>query len=309
MKRLEVTFELSDEQKQRRMEVIQQLQKNPKVRSFLKTHELDASFLISHTGMFERWIGVLIKCEGCLGLSFCKQPTKGRYLDLKFEKMMYNELVSCEYQKEANRQLRHLKNVLLQNYSNEQKVLSLAAIIQELPKQNKNYISEVVQIHEFLDMKKKEGLFLFGRPGVGKTHLAIAIANEAARSNFRVAFVNVPDFANECKLLMQEKETLERKLRTMRTVDFLVLDDIGGENCTAWFRDELLLPILNERMDKQKTTYFTSNFDYETLEKHYASTNNGNDEPIKANRIIERIKALTYLQELSGENRRNKKNK
>lgn len=309
MKRIEVTFELSDEQKQRRMEVIRRLQKEQRIIDFLKSNQLDISFLISHTGMFERWMDVLTKCEGCKGLAFCAQATKGRRLDLKFEKMMYNELVSCEYQKEANRQLRHLKNVVLHNYSEEQKILSLASIIQDLPKQNKNYISEVLQIHEFLDAKKKEGLFLFGRPGVGKTHLAIAIANEAARLNLRVGFVNVPDFANECKLLMQEKETLDRKLRTMRSVDFLVLDDIGGENCTAWFRDELLLPILNERMDKQKTTYFTSNFDYETLEKHYASTNNGSDEPIKANRIIERIKALTYLQEISGENRRNKKNK
>ena len=73
---------------------------------------------------------------------------------------------------------------------------------------------------------------------------------------------------------------------------------------TAWSRDEILLPIMNERMEKHKLTYFTSNYTLAQLEEHFTTDSRGNSDPIKANRLIERIKALTFEKNVKGCNRR-----
>ena len=69
----------------------------------------------------------------------------------------------------------------------------------------------------------------------------------------------------------------------------LLLDDIGAEYLTPWSRDEVLEPILQYRMDEKLPTFFTSNFDYSGLEKHFTI----NGENVKAKRIIERVKYLS----------------
>ena len=64
----------------------------------------------------------------------------------------------------------------------------------------------------------------------------------------------------------------------------LLLDDIGAEHLTAWARDEVIEPIIQHRMDEKLPTFFTSNFDYDGLEKHFTI----NGEVVYAKRIIER---------------------
>lgn len=298
---------MNEEQKRKKKQLIETLLKNRHVKKFLKEHQLDEGFVYTHSGMFDHWIKVLNDCEGCLGLDFCKQPTKGKRLDLKYENFMYNEVVSCHYMKEYNEKMNHVKQYVYHDLSKELVTLSLEDLLVTLKEQPKNYISEVIATVTFLEQKKPYGLYLYGRPGVGKTYLSAALANDYARMRKSVIFVNVPNFVSSCKLMMNEKSMLDRRINDMKKVDVLFMDDIGGESVSPWIRDEILLPILNERLDHQRLTYFTSNFDYEALEKHYRMNSNGGDEPIKANRLLERIKAMTQFQEISGENRRNMK--
>ena len=52
-------------------------------------------------------------------------------------------------------------------------------------------------------------------------------------------------------------------------VDYLLLDEIGEENVTAWSRDEILLTILSYRLLNHLPTFFTSLYDYHELKKIY----------------------------------------
>ncbi len=90
----------------------------------------------------------------------------------------------------------------------------------------------------------------------------------------------------------------------LENADVLLIDDIGAENNTMWARDEVLGSLLQSRMDNEKITFFTSNFNLNELENHLSETSSSSDK-IKARRIIERIKQLTKDIELVGENRRN----
>ena len=56
-------------------------------------------------------------------------------------------------------------------------------------------------------------------------------------------------------------------------------------------------------MNENLSTFFTSNLTMEELENHLATGNN-KTEKVKARRIIERIKSLTFDVEIIGKSRR-----
>ena len=91
----------------------------------------------------------------------------------------------------------------------------------------------------------------------------------------------------------------------MKTVELLLIDDIGAETMTEWSRDEVLGTILQYRMQEGLTTFFTSNLNINELEQHFSTSSKG-IEKVKAKRIIERIKFLTTQMTMISENRRNK---
>ena len=65
----------------------------------------------------------------------------------------------------------------------------------------------------------------------------------------------------------------------------------------------MLCPIVQYRMQEHLPTFFTSNFDYKTLEKHFSASKDGVEE-VKAKRIIERIIQLTDSSEIISDNLR-----
>ena len=90
----------------------------------------------------------------------------------------------------------------------------------------------------------------------------------------------------------------------IKQAEVLIFDDIGAEQSTPWVRDEVLQVILQYRMQEDLPTFFTSNFSFEDLEKHFAKGKNGNDETWEARRVMERIRYLAEETRLEGENRR-----
>lgn len=97
----------------------------------------------------------------------------------------------------------------------------------------------------------------------------------------------------------QVKEMLDQ----VKKAEILILDDIGAEQMSPWVRDEVLQVILQHRMQEILPTFFTSNFNFEDLERHFATSRNG-DETWQAKRVMERIKFLAKEVRLEGENRR-----
>ena len=81
------------------------------------------------------------------------------------------------------------------------------------------------------------------------------------------------------------------------------MDDIGADTLTSWSRDAILGIILEYRMQNELTTFFTSNFDMTGLESYLAQTKDG-VEPVKAARLMQRIKYLAKPVQMTGQNRR-----
>ncbi|WP_373841439.1 primosomal protein DnaI [Limosilactobacillus sp.] len=150
------------------------------------------------------------------------------------------------------------------------------------------------------------GLYLTGSFGVGKTYLLAATANSLAKREVATTLVHFPSFAVEMKNSLHDGSAGE-KIAAVKKSPVLMLDDIGADAMSTWVRDDVLGIILEYRMQEELPTFFSSNFSMAELEKqHLAINNQGVVEPVKAARIMERIKFLSREILMNGKNLRQK---
>jgi DNA replication protein DnaC len=75
-------------------------------------------------------------------------------------------------------------------------------------------------------IQKAEPVILVGNPGLGKTHVATALAVEACRQVHRVRFYNVAALVGEL-ILAEDQQRLPRLLATALKHKLIVLDELG----------------------------------------------------------------------------------
>ena len=93
---------------------------------------------------------------------------------------------------------------------------------------------------------KSEGILLLGPPGVGKSHLAIAIGMSAIHNGYSVRYISAFDLAEdlaESALLGNRKETVNRYLKP----NILILDEFGMKRLPKTAAEDYNGPI---NMDK-----------------------------------------------------------
>ena len=149
-----------------------------------------------------------------------------------------------------------------------------------------------------------KGLYLTGAFGRGKTYLLGAIANELAKQGIGSTLIHVPTFAVEMKAAIQTNSVLP-KTNAIKTAQVLMLDDIGAEALSPWFRDEVLGIILQYRLQEELPTMFSSNKTMAELGRYLAGADRGDNEALKAQRIMERVRFLASEYVVGGRDRRN----
>ena len=149
-----------------------------------------------------------------------------------------------------------------------------------------------------------KGVYLYGDFGVGKSFMVAALAHDLSeKRGVSSTLLHYPSFVIDVKNAIGDGN-VKTLVDEIKLAEVLILDDIGAEQSTAWVRDEILQVILQYRMQEDLPTFFTSNFNFEDLEKHFAKGKNGNDETWEARRVMERIRYLAEETRLEGENRR-----
>ncbi len=75
-------------------------------------------------------------------------------------------------------------------------------------------------------VKHKQNLILYGRPGTGKTHLAIALGIEACKHDYKVMYYKTARLVNDLALARKEK-TDGVFWKKLGRADLLILDEWG----------------------------------------------------------------------------------
>ncbi|MBY4957495.1 primosomal protein DnaI [Streptococcus suis] len=148
-----------------------------------------------------------------------------------------------------------------------------------------------------------KGLYLYGDFGIGKSFLMAYMAHRLSTNcHLSTTILHYPTFVVDIKNAIKDGSVKER-IDEIKLAQVLVLDDIGAEQHSPWVRDDVLQVILQYRMQENLPTFFTSNFSFDELERHFASGKSG-DETWQAQRVMERIRYLARDLHLKGNNRR-----
>lgn len=132
-------------------------------------------------------------------------------------------------------------------------------------KQPEAYKTAKTFLQKWDEVKAKgRGIIFVGDVGTGKTHLSFAVFNDLVRRGVSGLAVTVPDLMDELRPRSEEKQI--EQLEALKTVEILLLDDLGAQRNTPWVTERLFI-IINARYNNLKPTIITSNSKLEELDK------------------------------------------
>ena len=273
--------------------------KDEKFVKLMNKLKIDDEVAKKYTSRLEETLCELENCKHCKGLYECKNKLEGH---VTFPKKEDNRLIfsyiPCKYQEKLLDDQSHKATSLFELNNARMKDIDIT---------DKKRQEVICYLDGFFDnyspAKNNVGLYLHGSFGSGKSFLVSALLNELHEK--KKASVCMIYFPEALRTLKDDWDNFGSKMEYLKSVDLLLIDDIGAEKVTEWGRDEVLGTILQARMDSQLATFFTSNLNIKELENHLALSNRS-DDLVKARRIIERIKQLTNDMELISVNRREK---
>jgi primosomal protein DnaI len=243
------------------------------------------------------------ECEKCSDLEHCANMMKGYQPEL----VINRQSIDIEYHRCPRKLLsdeRQKNEKLIQSLYVPKDILKASFADLHIDGRMDAIDRAELFVEKYESGIRLKGLYLHGKFGVGKSYLLGAIANELAQKGISSMIVYFPELVREFKSSIGD-QTLNQKIEAIKKVPILMLDDIGAETMSSWLRDEVLGPILQFRMLENLPTFFSSNFNFDELEHHLTYSQRGEEEKIKARRIMERIRYLTEAVEVGGPNRRN----
>ncbi len=277
--------------------------------------ELDESVLRINLNRLYQMTTEYRNCKECPGLALCPNDMQGHStgincvqangrLQLNDYKTACSKWTANEQQQQIRRRITsfYIDEAVFGEQYDEAEMIQLDANRSLAVNQLQNYVRTTIN-----QGLQKQGLYLKGDFGTGKTYLAGYLLQKLAKEGYSGVIVYMPEFVEDAKALMFEPQKLKETITLMKDADLLVFDDIGAENLSPWVRDHVLGAILNHRMNR-KPTFYTSNHDLDDLERHFSFTHKEGEEMHKGQRLMDRVRPFVDVVHVRGRNHRGSSN-
>jgi DNA replication protein DnaC len=143
-------------------------------------------------------------------------------------------------------------------------------------------------------IRRHENIICMGNPGMGKTHLSIALGILACNDGFRVRFYSAPALANEL-VEAQENHSLSRLQRQLSKVDLLILDDLSYLSFSRQ-QSELLFQVISERSERASLVIST-NLEFSKWVQFFG-------DPMLTAALVDRVTHRAHILNMNGESYR-----
>ena len=138
---------------------------------------------------------------------------------------------------------------------------------------------EIIRLGSLEFIESKGNLVFLGPPGVGKTHLAIALGVKACQAKYRVIFISAQKLIEDLMLALKDGSITEKLLAYSR-FDLLVIDELGYMPI-AREQANLLFQLISLRYERG-AIILTSNYNFDEWGKVFQDN-------VVAAAIIDRI--------------------
>lgn len=147
------------------------------------------------------------------------------------------------------------------------------------------------------DIAPMKGLYIFGPPGVGKTHLMLAICNRLDERNIPNIFVRADTIFDKLRMNVSAGKDMEAIIEKYCSVPVLAIDEFAQERANEFTLDKMFR-IINYRFSNQLPTLFTSNYEPPAVYRTFGEGTKTVDA------MISRIIQMTRIGRLTGKDAR-----
>lgn len=116
-----------------------------------------------------------------------------------------------------------------------------------------------------------DSIIMTGATGLGKTHLALAIANEVIKKGKGVIYITAPGMVSALEEYQFGREVPDEEItpKLLSDCDLLIIDDLGTEFLNNFSRGAIY-NVFNSRITAGKPTIINTNLSLPELEKNYS---------------------------------------
>jgi len=116
--------------------------------------------------------------------------------------------------------------------------------------------------------ERSRSLLLWGKPGLGKTHIALAIAGEVMKKGRSVVYLPSGQLFSAIEREKFSRDSDDDTLSTVLEADLLIIDDLGTEFVTALTQTNLY-QVIDSRLRSNAPTIVSTNLEDGELRQKY----------------------------------------
>ena len=265
-------------------EIVLNIKSNPLAKQVINQLHLTDEEIKNNYELINNFLSNNKSCINCSGMKNCNHFTKGHRYGLKRDddNDLTDYFTICDYYKDYYVR----KNNLIYTTFNQDNILDECQkrfILDNPQLLGLEYIKKIIQIQ---NNDNVSGVYL----KVSNSKMRLKIIQSLAYNlllNHKVSIVKFSDLLKNIK--SEFKTSGNETYNLLLDSEILIVDGLGNEAITSWSRDEILLSILDNRLQNDKVTILCSEFSIEDLRKIYKI---GYNDDVKANQLVEKIKDI-----------------